>query len=71
MTSVTTDTADNIGCVVLLFGTVVLSMTDLAAVLASLVLVVTQGSVESGKLAKLVSLELVLALGDRCSLQVC
>ncbi|KAK1715567.1 uncharacterized protein BDZ83DRAFT_54194 [Colletotrichum acutatum] len=39
-------------------------MTDLATVLASLVLVVTEGTVEGSKLAKLVALELVLSFGN-------
>lgn len=38
-------------------------------VLTSLVLVVTKGTVESSKLTKLVTLELVLTLGNRRSLQ--
>lgn len=42
-------------------------MTNLAAVLAGLVFVVTEGTVECGELAQLVALELVLAFGDRGS----
>ena len=45
-------------------------MTDLAAVLTGLIFVVTESTVERGKLAQLVSLELVLAFGDRSSLGV-
>lgn len=39
-------------------------MADLAAVLAGLVLVVTEGTVEGSKLAKLVALELILSFGN-------
>lgn len=69
VTSVTADTTDDVGCEVALFGTIVLAVTDLTAVLASLVLIVTQGTVESSQLTQLVALELVLAFGDRSSLE--
>lgn len=39
--SVTTDTTDDAGSVVLLFGTVIFPVTDLSAVLARLIFVVT------------------------------
>jgi hypothetical protein len=61
---VATHAADDAGGVVLALGAVVLPVADLAAVLACLVLVVTEGTVEGGELAKLVTLELVLAFGD-------
>ena len=67
--SVAADTADDAGSKVLSLGTVVLAVADLAAVLAGLVLVVSQGSVQGGEFAQLVSLEFVLALGDRRGLQ--
>jgi hypothetical protein len=65
----TTDTADDAGREVLLLWTIVLAMTNLTTVLAGLVLVVTKGTVEGGKLTKLVALEFVLAFRDRSSLQ--
>lgn len=68
VTGVAADTADDVGSVVLLLGTVVLAVTNLATVLACLVLVVTQGSVQGRKLTQLVALELVLAFGDGGSL---
>lgn len=46
MTRVTADTTDNIGSEVLRFWAVVLAMTDLATVLASLILIVTQRTIE-------------------------
>jgi len=42
-------------------------VADLAAVLAGLVLVVTEGTVERGELAQLVALELILTFGNRSS----
>lgn len=68
MAGVTADTADNVGSVVLLLGAIIFTMTDLAAVLAGLVLIITQGTVEGSKLTELVTLELVLAFRDRSSL---
>jgi hypothetical protein len=68
MTSVATDTANNVGSEVLGVRAVVLAVTNFAAVLASLVLVVTKGTVERGEFTQLVSLELVLAFGDGGSL---
>ena len=68
VTSVTADTADNVGRVILLLGAVVLAMTNLTTILASLVFVVTERSVQSSKLTQLVALELVLTFGDRGSL---
>jgi hypothetical protein len=70
MSSVTADTADDAGCVVLLLGAVVLAVANLPAVLACLVLVITERSVESSKFAKLVTLQFVLALGNRRSLGI-
>jgi hypothetical protein len=66
--SVTADTADDVGSVVLLLRAIILAMTDLATVLASLVLIVTEGAVQSGKLTKLVTLELVLSFWNGGSL---
>jgi hypothetical protein len=42
-------------------------VADLATILASLVLVITERTVEGCKLTQLVALELVLAFRDRCS----
>ena len=64
MAGITTSAANDIGSKVLLLGTVVLAVTNLATVLASLVLIITQRTVERGELSKLVTLELVLALGN-------
>jgi hypothetical protein len=70
VTSVTAHTADDVGSVVLGVGAVVLAVADFTAVLASLILVVTEGTVECGELTQLVALELVLAFGDGGSLWV-
>ncbi|KAI6776350.1 hypothetical protein HG530_000295 [Fusarium avenaceum] len=57
MACVSTDTADDAGSEVLFLRAVVLAMTNLATVLASLVLIVSQGTVECGEFSKLVALE--------------
>jgi hypothetical protein len=68
MASIATDATDDVGGEVALLGTVVLAMSDLAAVLTSLIFIITEGTVESSQLAQLVSLEFVLAFGNRGSL---
>lgn len=86
MAGITTDTADNVGGKVALFGTVVFAVSDLSTytrefkftrsgkdprrltVLTSLVLIVTQCTVEGGEFSELVALELVLTFGNRSSL---
>jgi hypothetical protein len=45
VSSTSADTADDVGGVVLLLGTVVLAVSYVAAILTDLVLVVTKGSV--------------------------
>lgn len=70
VTRVTADATDDAGSVVLLLRTVVLAMTDLTTVLASLVLVVSERTVECGEFSELVSLEFVLAFRNRCSLNM-
>ena len=65
---IATHATDDVGCVVLLLRTVVLAMPDLSTVLASLVLVVTEGTVQSSELSELITLEFVLAFGDGGSL---
>lgn len=42
---------------------------DQRTVLASLILIITKSTVESGEFSELVSLERILALGNRSSLQ--
>lgn len=69
MSSVTADTADDVGCEVLRLWTIVLSVPDLTAVLTGLVFVVTKGTVECSELSQLVSLEFVLSFGDGGSLE--
>ena len=66
--SVTAHAADNASSVILSLGAVVLAVADLSAVLAGLILIISESSVERGKLSKLVSLEFVLSLRDGCSL---
>lgn len=68
--SVSADTANNIGGKVALFWAVVLPVADLTTVLAGLVLVITESTVKSSKLTKLVALKLVLPFWNGCSLEV-
>jgi hypothetical protein len=68
VTSVTADTTDDVGGVVLGVRAVVLAVADFTTVLASLVLVVAECTVECGQLTQLVALELVLTFGDGRSL---
>jgi hypothetical protein len=68
MTCVTTDPANNACREVLALRAVVLPVTDLTTVLAGLVLIVSEGTVESSQLTQLVTLELVLTFGNRGSL---
>jgi hypothetical protein len=70
VSSITTSAANYARSVVLLLGTVILAVADLTAVLASLVLVVTEGTVQGSKLAQLVALQFVLSFGDRGSLYI-
>lgn len=69
MACISTDATDDVGCEVALLWAIVLSVTNLAAVLASLVLIVSKRTIECCKLTKLVTLELILAFGNRGSLQ--
>lgn len=62
MTGRAADTTDDVGCEVALLRTIVLAVTDPTAVLADLVLVVAQSSVQRGQLAKLVTLVVILTL---------
>jgi hypothetical protein len=64
VSSVATNATDNVGSEVTLLGAVVLAMSNLSTVLASLVLIVAKSTVESSQLTKLVALELVLAFGN-------
>lgn len=67
--SASADAADDVRCEVTLLGTVILAVTNSPTILTNLILVVTKGSVKSCKLAQLVSLVIVLALGCGSSLK--
>jgi hypothetical protein len=70
VTSVTADTTDDVGGEVLGVRAVVLAVANFAAVLASLVFIVAEGTVECGEFTQLVALELVLTLRDGGSLWI-
>lgn len=61
---IATNAADDVGSVVLLLWAVVLAVANLTAVLAGLVLVITEGTVEGSQLTQLVTLEFVLSFGN-------
>lgn len=65
---IATHPTDDAGSKILLLRAVVLAVSDLATVLASLVFVVTQGSVQGSELTELVTLQFVLALRNGSSL---
>lgn len=57
----TANTTNNISCEVALLRTVIFAMSKATAVLADLVLVITEGTVQCGEFAKLVALVIILA----------
>lgn len=57
------DTADDVRCKVTLLRTVVLAVTYSTTVLANLVFIVAESTVQGGKLAQLITFVVVLALG--------
>lgn len=66
---VSADTANDVGSEVALLWAVVFPVTDLTTVLAGLVLVITESTVKSSKLAQLVTLQLVLSFWNGSSLE--
>lgn len=71
MASITTDSANDVGGEVACLWTIVLAMADLAAILTSLVFIVTQSAVECSQFAELITLEFVLAFGNGGGLHIC
>lgn len=69
MASIAANATDYVSSKVFSFGTIVFTMSDLAAVLASLIFIVTKGTVQSSKLTKLVALQFVLTFRNGCSLE--
>lgn len=67
MAGIATHSADDAGSEILLLRAIVLAVSDLTTVLASLIFIVTQGSIESSELTELVTLQFVLALGNGSS----
>jgi hypothetical protein len=66
-----THATDDVGGEVLLFWTVELTMANAAAIFTDLVLVVAKSTVQSGELAKLITLVIILTLGSRRRLRIC
>lgn len=65
---ITTDSANDAGRVVLLLRAIIFTMANLTTVLAGLVFIVSQSTVQRSELSELVTLELVLVFGRRSSL---
>lgn len=61
MSCTTADTTDDVGSVVTLLWAVVLAMSDIATVLADLILVITQGTVQSCEFTKLITFVIILS----------
>jgi len=59
--STSTDTTDDISSEVALFWAVIFTVTKATAILADLILIITKGTVQSGELAKLIALVIVLS----------
>lgn len=58
----TTNTTNDVSCEVALLWTVIFAMPKAPAVLANLVLVVTEGTIQCSEFAKLIALVVILAL---------
>lgn len=69
--STAANTTDNISSEIALFRAVVFAMSDTATVLANLVLIIAQSTVESRKFTELVTLVIILTFWSRCSLYRC
>ena len=63
MSGAPADTADDVSSEVALLRTLILPVTDVAAVLTDLVLIISEGSIEGGKFAELIAFVIVLAFG--------
>jgi hypothetical protein len=65
VTSISADSADNAGSEVPLLRTIIFAMSDLTAILTSLIFIITKSTVKGCKLSELVSFEFILDLWDR------
>lgn len=69
MTCTTTNATDNVCGEITLLRTVILAMANTTTVLANLVLIIAQSTVESGKFTELVPFVVILAFGCRSGLE--
>lgn len=65
MSRIAANTTDDTGSIVLTLGTVVLAVANLAAVLTSLILIVSESTIECSKFSQLITLQLVLTFRNR------
>ena len=63
MSGAPADTTDDVSSKVALLRTLILPVTDVAAILTDLVLIVSKGSIEGSKFAELIAFVIVLAFG--------
>lgn len=68
MTGTSANTTNDVRSEVALFRTIILAMTDPTTVLANLVFVVAEGTVEGCEFAELVPLVVILTFGSGCRL---
>lgn len=68
MSSIATDPTNDVGSVIALLWAVVFAMTNFSTVLASLILIITEGTVECSKFTELVALKFVLSFWNGRSL---
>lgn len=64
MSGAPTDTTDDVSSKVALLRALILPVTDVATILAHLVLIISKSSVESGEFAKLIAFVIVLTFGS-------
>lgn len=69
MPSTPADVTDDVSCEILLFRTVVFTVSKTTAILTDLVFVVTQRAIQGCEFPKLVSLMVILTFGRGCSLR--
>lgn len=68
MSGAPADTADDVSSKVALLRALILPVTDVAAILTDLVLIISKSSVESSEFAKLIAFMIVLTFRRRSSL---
>lgn len=63
MSGAPANTADDVSSKVALLGTLILPVTDVAAILTDLIFIVSKGSIKGSEFAELIAFMIVLAFG--------